>query len=261
MLSPPYSAEVNDIELRVEDEVGWICFNRPEVANAVRPAMMRQFCKAIDDCSASEQVRAIIVTGNGKHFSAGADFAFLEELTASKAEETRDSLYEWFVGATRRLWRCSKPTIAAVNGAAVTVGCEIALACDIRIVSDNAIFHESWLRLGLLPPLGGSVLLPRLVGLGRAQSMILQGNAVEAAEALSIGLATKMVESSQLRATATAEALALASVPARSYQLAKDALRRPFDADMEREWQTNVLAQSLLINTDEFRSRVRKLRN
>lgn len=250
----------SEIEVRIENSLGWICFNRPEVSNAVRPETMRQFCHAVDECTARDDVAAIIVTGNGRHFAAGADFGFLDELTRAKTEDTRDSLYEWFVGAARRLWRCPKPTIAAVNGAAVTVGCEIALACDVRLVTEAAVFHESWLRLGLLPPLGGSVLLPRLIGLGRASEMILEMRAVTGREAVQIGLAGELVEPGDLRSAAASRALALTQLPPRSYRMAKEALHRPLEADMEREWQANVLAQSMLIGTQEFRSRVSQLR-
>jgi enoyl-CoA hydratase/carnithine racemase len=248
-----------EVELRVVNRVGWIAFNRPQVSNAVRLETMRQFCVAVDECTAREDVGALVVTGNGRHFAAGADFSFLEELTRAKASDTRDALYEWFVGASRRIWRCPKPTVAAVNGAAVTVGCEIAVMCDVRVVTEAAVFHESWIRLGLIPPLGGSVLLPRLIGVERANQMILEAKAVNGRRAVEIGLATELVDAAELQQRAAARALALADVPPRSFRAAKEALHRPLEADMEREWQANVLAQSLLIDTEEFRQRVRKI--
>jgi enoyl-CoA hydratase/carnithine racemase len=247
---------VSDIELVVEEEIGWICFNRPEVSNAVRPETMHKLCEVLDKCSRDDSVKAIILTGNGKHFSAGADFTFLEQLTRNESELTRQSLYEWFVGAARRLWRSSKPTIGAVNGAAITVGCELALACDVRIVDHNATLRESWLQLGLLPPLGGSVLLPRLIGIGRAKEAILNARSITAKEATEIGLASEVVPPGELRAAALRLARTLAAHPQPAYRLAKEALQRPFEADLEREWQANVIAQSMLIGTEEFRKRV-----
>lgn len=253
-MSPP------DIELQVSDSIGWICFNRPEVSNAVRPQTMRELCHAVDECSSRDDVRALIITGNGRHFAAGADFGFLDEIAGSPTEGIRASLYDWFVGAARRLWRCPKPTVAAVNGAAVTVGCEIALVCDVRIVSEAAVFHESWLRLGLLPPLGGAVLLPRMVGLARAAEMILGAKAVSGTEALAMGLASEVVAAGTLRKRAGDRALELAAHPPRSYRLAKESLHRSFEADMESEWQANVLAQALLLGSEEFRTRLRQLK-
>jgi enoyl-CoA hydratase/carnithine racemase len=250
----------HEIDLQITGKIGWIAFNRPHVSNAVTPSTMEQLCHAVDSCCENTKVKAIIICGTGDHFAAGADFAFLDELTRTKSDDTQDTLYKWFVGATRRIWRCHKPTIAAVNGAAVTVGCEIALACDIRIVSETAVFHESWLRLGLLPPLGGSVLLPRIVGLGRAGQMILQAKAINAQEAFEIGLASEVVAGAQLRAAAERHALSMAEYSPSAFRLAKESLHRPIEADMEREWQANVMAQSLLIGSEEFRSRVAKLR-
>jgi enoyl-CoA hydratase/carnithine racemase len=247
-----------DIEVHTEQGIGWIAFNRPEVSNAVRPETMRQLCAAIDRYVADESVKALVITGNGKHFSAGGDFEFLQNLTVSPAEATRGSLYEWFAGAARRLWYCPKPTVAAVNGAAITVGCEISLACDVRIADERASFRESWLHLGLLAPLGGAVLLPRLIGFGRAKEMILSARTVNAPEAVAIGLASEVVPVAELHATAQRRALELTEFPAASYRLAKESLQRPLSADMEREWQANVMAQSLLICSDEFRNRVAK---
>jgi enoyl-CoA hydratase/carnithine racemase len=246
----------SDIELHVEQEIGWIFFNRPQVSNAVRPETMRQLCVALDECVASEIVKVIVVSGNGKHFSAGGDFSFLEELCDARPQITRDSLYEFFVGAVKRLWRSPKPTIAAVNGAAITVGCEIALACDLRIVDEYAAFRETWLHLGLLPPLGGTVLLPHLIGLGRAKEMILNARSVSAREAVEFGLASELVAADEFRAAVERKAKELAAYPQPAYRLAKEAIQRPFESDLEREWQANVLAQSLLIGTEEFRKRV-----
>ena len=245
-----------DIDVNVEEGIAWVVFDRPHVSNAVRPETMQALCEALDAVSGDESVRAIILTGNGRHFAAGADFAWLEELIGAKTEETRKALYEWFVGAARRLWRCPKPTIAAVNGAAVTVGCELSLMCDVRLTTESTVFHESWLKLGLMPPLGGTVLLPRLIGFGRASEMILDTKAVGGREAVQIGLASELVEPTQLRQRAAERAQALMRFPMRSYRTAKEALRRPLDADMEREWQANVIAQSLLLDTEEFRHRV-----
>jgi enoyl-CoA hydratase/carnithine racemase len=154
------------------------------------------------------------------------------------------------------LWYCPKPTIAAVNGAAITVGCEIAVSCDVRIIDERASFRESWLQLGLLAPLGGAVLLPRLIALGRAKEMVLGARTVAAKEAVEIGLASEIVPEAELRAAAQRRALQLSEFPATSYRLAKESLQRPLLADMEREWQANVMAQSLLISSDEFHNRV-----
>jgi enoyl-CoA hydratase/carnithine racemase len=247
------------IELEIAAPIGWIRFNRPQVSNAVRPRTMQELCAAIDSCIAAEEVRAVVLTGNGRHFSAGGDLKWLHELSEQSTATTRDTLYEWFIGAARRLWRCPKPTVAAVNGHAVTVGCELALACDIRVGCPSTVFHESWLRLGLLAPLGGAVLLPRIVGLARAKEMLLGGRAVGGHEALAIGLVSELVAAEELRQRATERAHELASLPARSYRLAKESLQRPIEGDMEREWQTNALSQAMLLGSEDFRQALTRL--
>lgn len=153
----------------------------------------------------------------------------------------------------RALWHCPKPTVAAISGAAVTVGCELALACDFRIVTETAFFQESWIKLGILPPLGGMMLLPRLVGLGPATDMILRGRPMKAEEALRLGLAHEMVPVEELAARRQAFAEELSHAPPHAYAAARQGIHRGLESTMEHEWAANVLAQSMLIAGDDFK--------
>lgn len=166
---------------------------RADIGNASSPEMLGEIRDAFAALSTDRDVRAIILAAEGKHFSVGADFAFLQKLTGMAASEIKDTVYANFQGAARAIYRCPKPTLALVQGAAVTVGCELALACDFRIAADSAMFQESWIKLGIMPPLGGTFLLPRIVGLGRAMEMCLRGKQVRAEEALRIGLVSEVV--------------------------------------------------------------------
>src|SRR5262249_54443990 len=155
---------------------GWIVLDRPDVRNAVSPQTMQEICGAIDQLVADPGVQGIAIGSSGEHFMAGGDFGFLEELAAKgTALRAYGDIYTHFQGVTRRLFRCRKPTLAAISGAAITVGCEICLACDVRIADETAFFEESWLRMGLIAPLGGAMLLPRIIGLAGAKEMILEG--------------------------------------------------------------------------------------
>jgi enoyl-CoA hydratase/carnithine racemase len=243
-----------DVKIEVADGVGTLTMDRGDGRNALRPDSLREICEAIDRLTNDADVRVIVLAGAGKHFSAGADFAFLQKLTTMPAVEIRDQIYSAFQGAARRIWNCPKPTLAAINGAAITVGCELALACDFRIVAPDAIFQESWIKLGILPPLGGMLLLPHLIGLGRANEMILTGRAVAADEAVAIGLASRKVDSvDALMPAALSYAAELATLPSLAFRAAKEGVHRGLESSMAKEWETNLLAQSMLLGTEDFR--------
>lgn len=241
-----------DLIVERNGPVGWLKFNRPDRRNALRPETMESLCRALDALSADPTVRAIVLAGEGKHFTAGAEFSFLEGLRTTPAPQIKSQIYAHFQGAARRLYYCPKPTIAAVSGAAVTVGCELALACDFRLAAPTAEFHESWIRLGLLPPLGGLFLLPRIVGLSRAREIVLAARPIGAEEALRIGLVSEIVVDEPLEVRAQAFAEQLAALPPLAYAATKEGLRRGSQSSMEAEWEANVLAQSLLLGTDDF---------
>ncbi|MBD3759619.1 enoyl-CoA hydratase/isomerase family protein [Rhizorhabdus sp.] len=247
----------SDIQADVtSDGIARISFNRPEVANAVRPQTMEQLCHAIDRANADRSVRAIVIGGIGRNFAAGADFGFLEDLLTTDSAAVNDSLYTWFKGATERLWKSPKPTVAAVRGAAITVGCEIALCCDARIAAPSSRFGENWLQLGLMPPLGGAMLLPRIVGLTHAKRMILEAEIVDGERALAIGLVDELVAEDDVAARAEDRARAMAALPAAAFAAAKAALHRGLQSSMEHEWAANVMNQAMLIASADFRAQV-----
>lgn len=241
-----------DIRIERRDAVGSIIFDRPAVNNAVRAQTMAEVCAALDALALDDAVRVIVLRGEGKHFVAGAEFSFLHELRTLSAAEIKKRIYEHFQGAARRLYICPKPTIAAVSGACITVGCELALSCDFRIATPSALFQESWIRLGLLPPLGGMKLLPMLIGLSRAKDMILRGMPVRGEEALRIGLIGKLAEPEDLSKETMAMAMELAGTAPLAYQAAKDGIARSLESSLDREWAANVLAQSMLIGSGDF---------
>jgi enoyl-CoA hydratase/carnithine racemase len=243
-----------DVRVERRGAVGWIVIDRGDGRNSLRPQTLGELCAAIDELAGDAEVRAVVLASVGKHFSAGADFSFLEELTRTPAATIKEQIYGLFQGAARRLYHCPKPTVAAVQGAAVTVACELALACDFRLVAPSAVFQEAWIKLGILPPLGGLYLLPRLIGLGRASEMALAGRGVGAEEAVRIGLASQIAASEEaLHEEVQAYATAMADLPPLAYRAAKEAMHRGLDSSMENEWSANVLAQSLLLGTGDFR--------
>ncbi len=199
--------------LSVSDENGvrWITINRPAKLNALNRAVIAELASAVADASALPAVKAVVFTGAGeKAFVAGADIAEFVGLSPSEAVE----LARRGQGVYDAVAAMPKVVIAAVNGFALGGGCELAMACHLRIASSNARFGQPEVKLGLIPGYGGTQRLPRLVGMGRALEMLLSGGMVDAATAHAWGLVNKVVEPAELHAAAqkTAEEV-LAAAP------------------------------------------------
>jgi len=183
--------------LKITDAAGirTITINRPDKLNALNVATVAELGAAIADSACDDAIEAVIVTGAGdKAFVAGADISELQSLGPVEAKEFALRGQEVF----RELERLNKPVIAAVNGYALGGGCELAMACHIRVASSNAIFGQPEVKLGLIPGYGGTQRLPRLIGRGRALEILLTGKNVNAEEALRIGLVNAVCEPSEL---------------------------------------------------------------
>lgn len=180
------------------DHTMLITFNRPEVRNAVNGALTRAVGEALDEADADTGIRAVVLTGAGdKAFCAGAD---LKEVARGEFSTEGFKPHWGFAGCVTH--PIAKPVVAAVNGFALGGGCELAMACHIRIAADVAKFGQPELKLGLIPGYGGTQRLPRLVGKGRALQLILTGETIDAQEALRIGLVNAVVPGAELIATA-----------------------------------------------------------
>jgi enoyl-CoA hydratase/carnithine racemase len=240
--------------------VGVITLNRPDVRNALRPELMEQLRQAVTEFDDDPQVRVMVLTGAGKSFCAGADMDFMDVVMKMPPQDIKGVAYRSFQGATRALRLASKPVVAAVNGAAFGAGCEVAVACDFRIVATDTVFCENWVEMGAMPPLGGAFLLPRLVGLERASDMVLNAARVDGRRAVEIGLATQVVEPQALFDAALAYAGQLASKPAAAVVAIKQALRRGLEGQLAAEWEYYVNVQAMLLSAPEFAERVAQLK-
>lgn len=242
----------NEVMAKVEDRVGYVILNRPDARNAVYPEMLDPVIAAIEAHTADPEVRVIVLTGAGQAFCAGADrVKFLQPLPHKSVAEIQDDIYRRFMGVARALKLCPKPTIAAVRGAAVGAGCEFAVACDFRIAAPDALFWENWIDLGIIPPLGGMFMLPRLIGYERAADMILRARKVDAQLALAWGLVSDVVEG-PFDPAVHKFALSLARRSPRALALAKQGLRRGADSSLAAEWEFNIQAQSHLLTGPDF---------
>jgi len=210
------------VRVEMEDRLAVVTINRPEALNALNSSVVRELSMIIEHLSMAADVGAIILTGTGdRAFVAGAD---IKEMVGLSALEMRS-----FSEAGRRLGdamaACSKPILAAINGYALGGGCELALACDIRIASDRAKLGQPEVNIGIVPGFGGSQRLPRLVGLGWASEMIYTGEAIDAATAERIGLVNRVVPADRLLEETKALARKILEKGPAAIALAKACLR------------------------------------
>ena len=179
----------------VRDGIAYVTVNRPEALNALNRKTVAELGLAFQSASDDAEVRAVVLTGSGeKAFVAGADIHELADDAPSEGKEFALAGQEVFSS----IERMQKPVIAAVNGYALGGGCELAMACTLRVASENAVFGQPEVKLGIIPGYGGSQRLPRLIGKGRALEMLLTGEQVTAAEAYRIGLVNRVVPQSEL---------------------------------------------------------------
>jgi enoyl-CoA hydratase len=223
--------------VRVERQgaVTTIVIDRPELRNAVDPATAEHLRKAFDDFEADAEANVAVLTGAGGHFCAGFD---LKAYAAS--DLAYDPLGEGPMGPTRRL--LDKPVLAAVEGFAVAGGLELALWCDLRIASETAIFGVFCRRWGVPLVDGGTVRLPRLIGQSRALDMILTGRPVAAEEALSFGLANRVVAPGEARAAAEAVAAEIARFPGLCMRTDRKSAYGQWDQDLRHAIQAEAVA-------------------
>ena len=245
-----YTTILYDTEVTEHGTLVSITLNRPEVRNAIGAQMIEDLGRALDAIGADDSVRAVIVSGaGGKAFAAGADIAELKERNRG------DALRRINAALFRRLEDQPVPVIAAIQGYALGGGCELAMACDLRIAGQSAKLGQPEVGLGILPGAGAIQRLPRLVGLGRARELIYTGRIIDAVEAERIGLVNRVVPDDQVLAEAKALALSIAKQGALAVRISKLALNaagRPSPA-----FETlDVLGQAILFESEEKHARM-----
>jgi 2-(1,2-epoxy-1,2-dihydrophenyl)acetyl-CoA isomerase len=187
-----------------------LTINRPQVRNAVDADTMIRLREALESHAADPDTRVFVITGAAGAFSAGADIQAAMQMGITPLEAQR-ILTDAYGPAIRAVRACPWPVIAAVDGMAAGIGCDLALACDLRLCSERGKFAELFIRVGLIPDGGGTYLLPRLIGLGRAFEMMVTGESVAAADELAMGLANRVFPTEGFEAQVRAYADKLAS--------------------------------------------------
>jgi 3-hydroxypropionyl-coenzyme A dehydratase len=183
---------VNNIQIeRPTDDIGTLTINRPEVLNAINVEVIAEMSSAIDIVAADDSIKVVIITGKGERsFCAGADIRYVVNITPIEAERYASSVHAML----NKIENLEKPVIAAINGYALGGGCEIALACDIRIASSNAMIGQTEVKIGIPPGWGGTQRMLRILGPAKAKELIFTGKMITADEALGIGLVNKVID-------------------------------------------------------------------
>ena len=240
----------NNLLLERDGAVTIVTINRPTVLNALNAATIDELRRAMLDFKADETVRAIVVTGAGeKSFVAGADINELAVQTPTGGRE-HALAGQHVLDVIENL---GKPVIAAINGFALGGGCELAMACTVRIAADTARLGQPEIALGLMPGYAGTQRLPRLVGKGRAMAMILAGTPISADEALRIGLVTQVVPAADLMTTARALAAQLATHAPIAIRYIINAINKGMEMGFAEASQYEATLFGLVASTDDMR--------
>lgn len=226
------------ITISIVNKVATLTFQRPEVFNSFNREMALTLQKHLSNCEKDDSVRAIVITGSGKAFCAGQD---LKEVTTPELNPGFKKILEEHYNPIITLIRSiNKPIVAAVNGVAAGAGANIALACDIVVVSEKASFIQAFSKIGLVPDSGGTFFLPRLIGFQKASALMLLGDKVSAQEALELGMVYKVFTSEAFETESGKLAEHLAAMPTKALGMTKQLL----NASMTNDLKTQLAMES-----------------
>ena len=233
-----------------DNRVRYIELDRPESRNGLTVEIVAAMKDAV--LATPESARAIVIHGRGGSFCSGLDLKAAMRMGPRPPEDTARDLREHFHGLIRSLVESTRPTIAAVDGAAAGVGCDLALACDIRVASERARFGEIFVKRGLMPDGGGTWLLPHIVGLGRALDLLYTGDVIDADHAMRIGLTTRQYPSASFAADVDALAAQIAGGPPLVNRLVKQSVYAGLSGDLNAALAREATGQLQCLGSKDF---------
>jgi enoyl-CoA hydratase len=238
----------NSVIYEKEEGIGIITLNRPKRMNALDRTSIGEIIQLIDEISNDNEVAVVIIKGSKKYFCVGADIEDVIGITSCV------DAHQWFnqgQEVMNDIENLEKPVIAAVSGPALGGGCELALACDIRIAADNAIFGQPEIKLGVLPGGGGTQRLTRLISIGKAKEMLFTGDVIDAKEAYRIGLVNKVVGLESLMDEVKELAYKMASRPAFALKMTKTVINRGINMDLQSALAYEARCVEMLFSTED----------
>ena len=248
------------ILVKKQDLVATITLNRPDKRNAINFQMMRELAEAVEDVSRDDSVRALVITGAGKGFCAGADMDLMSAGPETPKEVTVEDMrkspaFEWGHRIVMGLHRMEKPTIAMVNGACVGAGFDIALACDMRTGSlEFTKFLCGFVKLGLYPGFGATWLYPRIMGLAKAFEMLFTGDTIDGAEALRVGILNKAVPADKLEQETYELATKVAKGPPLAIKMMKAQVLKGLQQDLRTALDAAALCEAVTMVSQDFKA-------
>lgn len=241
---------MSSITLKIENNVAFITLNRPDVFNSFNREMALNLQQRLDDCEKNDEVRAIVLTGNGKAFCAGQD---LKEVTSPELNPGfKAILEEHYNPIIERIRTIEKPIIGAVNGVAAGAGANIALACDIVVANEKASFIQAFSKIGLIPDSAGTFFLPRLIGFQKASALMMTGDKVDAVEAERIGMIYKYFSVDTFEEEVEKLAVKMAKMPTKGLGLTKRVLNQSLVNNLKEQLALESKYQIEAAQTEDY---------
>jgi 2-(1,2-epoxy-1,2-dihydrophenyl)acetyl-CoA isomerase len=241
---------MSSILLKTENQIGFINLNRPDVFNSFNREMALSMQETLDICAKDNNIRAIVITGNGKAFCAGQDIG---EITNPELNPGfRKILDDHYNPIIKKIRSIEKPIIGAINGVAAGAGANIALACDIVLASENASFIQAFSKIGLIPDSAGTFFLPRLIGIQKATALMMLGEKVTAQEAESLGMIYKCFSSETFDDEVLKMATTLANMPTKALGLTKKLMNQSLTNNLEQQLQLESDMQIEASETNDY---------
>jgi 2-(1,2-epoxy-1,2-dihydrophenyl)acetyl-CoA isomerase len=242
-----------ELIINLNNGVCEIKLNRPQVFNSFNRDMAIALQEALDSCERNDEVRAIIITGEGKAFCAGQDLA---EAVDPDGPELQDIVRDHYNPIIERIRNIEKPVIAAVNGVAAGAGANIALACDVTIAKKSASFIQAFSKIGLIPDSGGTFFLPRIIGMQKALALMFTGDKVSAEQAEQLNMIYKAVDDDAFESEVLAFSETIAAMPTRGLGLTKKAVNESFTNNLTQQLALEETLQTEAGETYDFREGV-----
>ena len=240
----------NSILLKIENKIAFITLNRPDVFNSFNREMALSLQKILDDCESNDEVRAIVLTGNGKAFCAGQD---LKEVTSPELNiGFKKILEEHYNPIITRIRSIKKPIIGAVNGVAAGAGANIALACDVVVAHEKVSFIQAFSLIGLIPDSAGTYFLPRLIGFQKAQALAMLGDKISAEDAEKMGMVYKVIPFENFEEEINQLASKLANMPTKALGMIKELFNKSMTNTLEEQLALESKLQIEAAGTEDY---------